>query len=278
MGTPASIIDPISIPVPSTYTPGTTDISPPSISISKSIVDVNKNGQLEEGEKLNITYGAIDEDGVESIKLSIDGELIEMRNKEGAYSATINPLSAGNHSIMIEAVDSKGNNKLEEIKFTVERTGPSVYFPKLRYEVNVGEDVNIVLSAVNPIGNPKMEALLILKPPNNGVSIYESDCKGLAGMCTGKFEIEPGDGIRPVSVRMRADRPREYPIGAEIYYRFDGGQRSPTLYENLILVVKPALTSPSIQNEAQKPSIPGFSVLISIIALSLLIILLKKKA
>lgn len=231
------------------------DTSPPSISISKpQIVDSNKNGQLDEGEKLVITYGAIDDSGIKSIRVLLDGNLIEIRNKEDIYSVTTDSLSMGEHSIVVEAIDSKENKKFEEMKINVVRTGPSVYFQKTRYEVSEGEDVNVVLSAVNPIGNPKMDALLILKPPGNGVSTYESDCKGYSGQCTGKFEIEPGDSVRSISVRMKAEKAGEYPIDAEVYYQFEN-QRSPTRYETITLVVKPKPQAPS---PAQAQSIPGF--------------------
>ncbi|MCZ7401063.1 MAG: PQQ-binding-like beta-propeller repeat protein [Candidatus Methanoperedens sp.] len=270
----------ISSQVAITPTPAV-DIYPPSISISKEIVDFNKNGQLDEGEKLVITYGANDESGVKSIKLLVDGNLIELRNNEGIYFATTDPLSMGEHSIVVEAIDSKGNKKVEEMKVNVARGSPSVYFPKLKYEVNEGEDVNVVLSAVNPIGNPKMDAQLILKPPSTGVYVYESDCKSNSGMCTSQFEIGPGDSVKPISVRMRADRPGEYQIDAEIYYQFEGGTRSPTRYETVTLIVKP---KPAPQNTSQNPiatatqkSIPGFGITIGIISLLFAVFRKKKK-
>lgn len=147
--------------------------------------------------------------------------------------------------------------------------------PKSRYEVKEGDDFNVVLSAVNPIGNPKMDALLILKPPGNGVSTYESDCKGYSGQCTGKFEIEPGDSVRSVSIRMKADRAGEYPIDAEVYYQFDGGQRSPTRYETLTVDVKPRQTTTPIN--MQVPSTSGFTGEIEIIGMLFIALLIKKR-
>ncbi len=268
--TPTPIITqpPISTPTPTQTS--LTDTLPPSISFSKQTVDLNKNGQLDEGEKLVITYGANDENGVKSIKVLLDGNLIELRNNEGTYSVTTDSLSVGSHSIVVEATDSKGNRNSEELKINAARAGPSVYFQKSRYEVMEGEEVNIVLSAVNPIGNPKMEALLIIKPPGNGVSITESWCKGLEGMCTGKYEIEAGDSVRSNSVNMRAERAGEYPIDAEIYYQYEGGQRSPTRYETLTLVVKPKQAPIGAQS---MPKTPGFEVILAgigmIVALAL---------
>ncbi len=263
-------------PTPTSTQPGISDTSPPSISISKQIVDFNKNGQLDEGEKLVITYGANDESGVKSIKVLLDGNLIELRNNEGIYSVTTDSLSVGDHSIVVEAIDSNGNKKSEEMKINVARAGPSVYFPKSRYEVTEGDDFNVVLSAVNPIGNPKMDALLILKPPGNGISTYESDCKGFSGQCTGRFEIEPGDSVRSVSTRMRADRAGEYQIDAEVYYQFENGQRSPTRYETLTVVVKPKQT-PNPTNP-QAPSTPGFAGEIAIIGILFIALFIKKRS
>ena len=227
-------------------------------------MDFNKNDQLDEGEKVVITYGANDESGVKSIKILLDENLIELRNNEGIYSVTTDSLSIGSHSIVVDAIDSKGNKKSEEMIINAARAGPSVYFPKSRYEVNEGEDINVVLSAVNPIGNPKMNALLILKPPGNGISTYESDCKGFSGQCTGKFEIEPGDSIRSVSARMRADKKGEYYIDAEVYYQFENGERSPTRYDTLNIVVNP------------KPPIPqaqGFELILAGIGIVLALVL-----
>lgn len=252
----------------------TLDTSPPSISLSTHIVDFNKNGQLEEGEKLVITFGANDESGVKSIKVLVDGNLIDLRNRQGTYLVTTDSISMGDHSIVVEAIDSKGNKISEKMNITAARLGPSVYFPKSRYEVEEGDDFKVVLSAVNPIGNPKMEVLLIIKPPSNGVSTYDSDCKGLSGQCTGKFEIEPGDSVRSVSTRMRADKAGEYQIDAEVYYQFDGGQRSPTRYETLTLVVKPKQTPTPVPTETETP---GFEGGIAIIGLLFVALLIKKR-
>jgi hypothetical protein len=272
---PASTSTPTITPTYASQPPEVPDTSPPSISLSQKIVDFNKNGQFEEGEKLEITFGANDESGVKSIKVLVDGKQIDLRNSQGTYSVTTDSLSMGEHSIRIEAIDSKGNKKSEKMNITVARLGPSVYFPQSRYEVIEGGDINVALSAVNPIGNPKMQALLILKPPGNGVSTYENDCKGYSGQCTGKFEIEPGDSVRSVSMRMKAERAGEYPIDAEVYYQFDGSPPSPTRYETLTLVVKPKQTPSPINAQAQ--STPGFARELGIIGVLLMAIYIRQR-
>lgn len=263
--TPTPTITPTYTNIIPSPTPTVFDINPPSISLGKQIVEFNKNGQLEEGEKLDITYGATDKSGVKSIKVLLDGNLIDLRNNQGTFHIITDSLSMGDHSIVVEAIDSKGNKNSEKMNIYAARLGPSVYFPKSRYEVVEGDDFILVLSAVNPIGNPKMEILLVIKPPGNGVSIYEGQCKGLKGMCTGKYEIEPGDIIRSISIKMRADKAGEYPIDAEIYYQFEGGQRSPTQYETLSLVVKSKQTPNPINTQA--PSTPGFELLSGVFGL-----------
>ncbi len=271
--TPAPAVVTPTIALTSTATnPSPTSIidnTSPAISLSKSIVDFNKNGQLEEGEKVDITYGASDESGIKSIKVLLDGNLIDLHNSQGTFHIITDSLTMGDHSIVVEALDSKGNKNSEKMNITAARAGPSVYFPKSRYEVAEGEDFSVALSAVNPIGNPKMEALLILIPPGNGISVYESDCKGYSGQCTGKFEIEPGDSVRSVSTRMKADRAGEYQINAQIWYQFENGQRSPTRYETFTVVVKPGQT-PGPTN-TRVPSAPGFEFANAIFGLLIII-------
>ncbi len=128
---------------------------------------------LDESEKTEITYGANDPSGVASIKILLDGTLLESQNQAGTYTVTTNSLTTGKHVIRVEATDSKSNRGFEELPITVERTGPSVYFGTTRTTINKGEDAIFTLSAVNPIGNPPMTVQLILKPPS-GVSVTSS--------------------------------------------------------------------------------------------------------
>ena len=268
-------VDSTSIYTP-TYTPQPTttpDTSPPSISLSKQIVDFNDNGQLEEGEKLDIIYGANDENGVKSIKVLLDGTLIDLRNVQGTFHTITDSLSMGGHSIVVEAIDSKENKKSEEMKVNVARSGPSVYFPKSKFEVTEGETFIVDLAAINPIGNPNMDVQLILKPNNGEISISGSDCESLKGMCMSSYFIEPGNSLRGLSVNMRADRVGEYPIQAEVYYQFENGVKSPTRYETFTLVVKPKQIQDSIN--VQTSSTPGFKLFSGILGLLIVIFCIK---
>jgi len=161
------------------------DTAPPTIRIDKpDIIEQNNNGVLEEGEALEMTYGASDASGVVSIKIMLDGTTLESQNSGGTYTVTTSPLSIGIHTISVEATDSKLNSGFEEILTTVKRAGPSVYFGTTRTTIKKSEDAVFTLSAVNPIGNPSMTVQLILKPPS-GVSVTSSSfAKAGAGIYT----------------------------------------------------------------------------------------------
>ncbi len=99
------------------------DVSPPAIRIDKpAIIDQNNNELLEEGEKVEITYGANDPSGVASIKILLDGAMLESQNQAGTYTVTTNSLTMGEHTVRVEATDSKSNRGFEELPITVERT------------------------------------------------------------------------------------------------------------------------------------------------------------
>ncbi|MHC1596387.1 MAG: PEGA domain-containing protein, partial [Candidatus Syntropharchaeales archaeon] len=244
------------------------DVSPPAIRIDKpATIDQNNNGLLEEGEKVEITYGANDPGGVASIKLLLDGALLESQNRAGTYTVTTSSLPVGTHTIRVEATDSKSNSCFEEIHITVERTGPSVYFGTTRTAINKGEDAIFTLSAVNPIGNPSMTVQLILKPPS-GVSVTSSSfAKAGSGIYTCTQTIESGDNVRSIEVRLTGNQIGTHEIASEVYYQFDGSPKSPTRYETLTLIVEPGSTpTPTATNVMV--NVPGFD---SIYALCMLL-------
>ena len=241
------------------------DVSPPAIRIDKpAIIDQNNNGLLEEGEKVTITYGANDPSGVTSIKILIDGTMLESRNGAGTYTVTTNSLAVGEHTIRVEATDSKSNRGFEELLLTVERTGPSVYFGTTRTAISKGEDAIFTLSAVNPIGNPPMTVQLILKPPS-GVSVTSSSfAKAGSGIYTCTQTIESGDNVRSIEVRLTGNEVGTHEIESEVYYIFEGSPKSPTRYDTLTLIVDDPDSTPL--TPTPKPS-PGFAAVIAITGL-----------
>ena len=272
--TPTAVYTPLPIATPHptciaaprpTPAPTPEDTSPPAISIlNPIIIEYNNNDVLEEGEKVTITYGANDPIGVTSIKILIDGTMLESRNGAGTYTVTTNSLPVGKHTIRVEATDSKSNTGFEELPITVERTGPSVYFGTTRTMINKGEDAIFTLSAVNPIGNPLMTVQLILKPPT-GVSVTSSSfAKAGSGIYTCTQTIESGDNVRSIEVRLTGNEVGTHEIESEVYYMFEGSSKSPTRYDTLTLVVDDPDSTPL--TPTPKPS-PGFAAVIAITGL-----------
>ena len=80
--------------------------TPPKIFINT--VPTGDDDRLEEGEKLEITYGAEDRTGISRISLSVDGEEIDSHcpgETRCSYSALTEPLLEGVYEIKIEATD-----------------------------------------------------------------------------------------------------------------------------------------------------------------------------
>ena len=252
----------------STPIPTPKDTSPPAISIlNPTIIEYNHNGVLEEGEKVKITYGASDPSGVASIKILLDGTMLESRNQAGTYTVTTNSLSVGNHTIRVEATDSKSNTGFEELPITVERTGPSVYFGTTRTTINKGEGAIFTLSAVNPIGNPPMTIQLILKPPS-GVSVTSSSfAKAGSGIYTCTQAIESGDNVRSIEVRLNGNQAGTHEIESEVYYMFEGSSKSPTRYETLTLTIEPKHISTDFESKDQGNGLPGFAAVVAVMGL-----------
>jgi len=251
---------PAPTPVP---TPDDT-VSPAMFILTPSIIEYNDNEFLEEGEKVTITYGANDPSGVTSIKILLDGLMLESRNGAGTYTVTTNSLPVGEHVIRVVATDSKSNSCSQELLITVARTGPSVYFGTTRTAINKGDDAIFTLSAVNPIGNPSMTVQLILKLPS-GVSVTSSSfTKAGSGIYSCTQVIESGDNVRSIEVHLTGNEVGMHEIASEVYYQFDGSPKSPTRYETLTLVVNDHDSTPL--TPTPKPS-PGFAAVIAITGL-----------
>ncbi len=244
------------------------DVSSPAIRIDKpAIIEYNNNELLEEGEKVTIIYGANDPSGVASIKILLDGAMLESQNQAGTYTVTTNSLTTGKHVIRVEATDSKSNSCFEELPITVERTGPSVYFGTTRTAIKKGEDAIFTLSAVNPIGNPSMTIQLILKPPS-GVSVTSSSfAKAGSGIYTCTQVIESGDNVRSIEVRLTGNEVGTHEIESEVYYQFRGSPKSPTRYDMLTLIVEQDPRSADSESEARELVVPGFGAMVAVMGL-----------
>ena len=263
---PTATLAPPAPTAPLAFTPAPTPTPTPDDTVlpfilTPTIIEYNDNGFLEEGEKVKITYGANDPSGIASIKILLDGMMLESRNGAGTYTVTTNALTMGKHTIRVEATDSKSNTGFEELQMTVERTGPSVYFGTTRTTIKKGEDAIFTLSAVNPIGNPPMTVQLILKPPS-GVSVTSSSfAKAGSGIYTCTQTIESGDNLRSIEVHLTGNEVGTHEIESEVYYLFEGGSKSPTRYETLMLVVDDLDSTPL--TPTPKPS-PGFAAVVAV--------------
>ena len=267
---PTSIASPAFTPTP-TPVPTPYDTVPPAISIlTPRIIEYNDNEFLEEGEKVTITYGANDPSGIASIKILLDGLMLESRNGAGTYTVTTNSLPVGEHVIRVVATDSKSNSCSEELLITVARTGPSVYFGTTRTAINKGDEAIFTLSAVNPIGNPSMTVQLILKPPSGVAVTSSSFAKAGSGIYTCTQVIESGDNVRSIEVSFTGAQTGTYEIASEVYYQFKGSPRSPTWYETLTLIVEPDPTAPTFESgesEGPESGLPGFAAVVAVIGL-----------
>jgi archaellum component FlaG (FlaF/FlaG flagellin family) len=252
------------------------DTSPPTMRIDTPIlIEHNNNGILEEGESLEITYGATDDSGVTSIKILLDGTTLESQNRAGTYTAMSNPLSVGTHTIRVEATDSRSNAGFVEIQILVERAGPSIGFVSTRTTIKKGEDAIFTLSAVNPIGNPPMTVQLILKPPS-GVSVTSSSfAKAGSGIYTCTQVIESGDNVRSIEVRLTGNQIGTHEIESEVYYQFEGSPKSPTRYETLTLIVEPEPPASTSKSGESEKRLSGFGVVVA--GMVLLAIYLRRK-
>lgn len=242
------------------------DATPPDLRIETEIIDHNYNGVLEEGECIKIMYGASDESGVTSIKLTIDGQMVASQNAGGDYSMDSQSLSTGAHTIGITSTDSRGNSGNINKQIMVEPTGPSIAFVGTRTEIEKGEDAIFTLSVANPIGSPLMEVQLMLKPPS-GVSVTSSYfVKAGSGIYTSTQKIRPGTDVRSVEVRLTSDQVGTHEIMSEVHYQFEGRSKSPAKHGVLTLVVVDKTSQTDGAPSASGTSIPGFGSLATLLS------------
>ena len=249
-----------------------TDTTDPQINLNTQIIEYNKNNILEEGEQLEITYGATDEaSGVDYIKLFVNDKFIDQQNSAGTFTKITDSLPMGEYTIRVVAVDKTSNSADEDMQFSVERTGPSVYFGSTKTYVNEGDNAIITLSAVNPIGNPPMNIQLVLKP-SSGVSVYGTDwITGGSGQYTGKYPLNPGD-VKSISIYLHVNQPGTNYVDSEIYYKVEGERVVRRARLDLIPPPPPETTRFNTSGFT-----PGFEGIVMLIGFFLATILIKRK-
>ncbi len=257
---------------------------PPKISIKRRIIG-DEDEILEEGERLEIKYGANDENGISSIMLYIDGNLVESHSpqkKSCEYSFESDPLSKGKHEIKVEAVDMHPlpKRKYQILNVTAERTGPCVYFQTTKRKIKVREDAIFTLVAVN-LADKEMNVTLLLKPPS-GLSVTGTGlAKIQSGVYGGNYLIKPGEE-KSIYTHVIANEAGEYDVKAEVRWGFKG-EGVKIQYYTLKLIVEPPLSpapSPSPTPSPMptpSPTPPGFEEIFVFASIFTVLFLRKRK-
>ena len=102
-------------------------------------------------------------------------------------------------------------------------------------EIPVGQDIVLILSAVNLITKPTMTVQLILEVPS-GMSVTPAEfIKGDRGQYAASYSVEPGN-IRQIEVPIRANQEGSFSITGYLAYYF-AGDKSTAEYQTLSLPV-----------------------------------------
>jgi len=270
--------------------------TPPRIHIKKPVPIGDDDDLLEEGEKLEIHYGAEDETGISFINLSVDGKEIDSHcpnERRCSYTVLTDSLSLGTHEIKVVATDLHLSPKTSDkiVSVNAERTGPSVYFTSTRLKIQIGEEAIFELSAVNPTEDSTMNVQLRLKPPS-GVSVTKIVFVEYgAGVYGNDYILNPGEK-KSFSIGIRANEAGEYEVKAETRYSLEGEDKIHMQDETLTLIVEEPSPTPIpteiVPSEIPTPppvpeptikwwSILGIIVIALIFTIALTIYLSKKK-
>jgi hypothetical protein len=202
------------------------DKTVPNILIENMEIVGDNDDILEVGESIKITYSVKDDSGIKDIKCKLDGKLIDSYTTAGNYSTTTPKLTIGTHVIKFEAIDADINphKSVKDVSITVSEKGPTVLFQSTKNTISRGENAVFTLGALNPIGRKNMTIELILKAPS-GVSVSGiSFVKSGGGMYQATYEIEPGEGMKFITVDIIGNELGIHKIEAEVHYSVPGGE------------------------------------------------------
>ena len=194
---------------------------------------------LEDGEELELDFRVRDESGIKTVRVEIDGTLVDTFYEAGAYKTIMGPLSAGEHLIEIEAsdLDENEHKNLKEIPLEVSDKGPSVAFQCTKKEIDVGETAVFDLGVMNPLGGKTMNVQLVVRPPS-GVSVSGSYFTTSAGgMYQAGYTLEPGSDVRTISLEIIGNEEGKHDVEADVFYSFEEG-KSYSRHDTLSLDVK----------------------------------------
>ena len=158
----------------------------------------------------------------------------------------------------------------------------SVHLHGEKTDVVLGEDILLILSAVNKITNPTMTLQVILIPPS-GMSVTSADfVESGAGQYTSTYVIEPGKG-RDIEVGIRSNQVGDFVVNGEVIYFFEGEEDKPEEHTlSLPIKVRESSSPTPTPTHTHTPSsddgkgIPGFEAMFAAAGLLLIIVLIKR--
>jgi hypothetical protein len=255
------------------------DLTTPNIVVKNVEIVGDNDDILEVGESVKITYSVKDDSGIKNINCKLDGKQIDSYTMAGTYTTTTPKLTIGTHIIEFEAIDADINQhkSVKDVSITVSAKGPTVYFQSTKNTINRGENAVFTLGALNPIGRKNMTVELILKAPS-GVSVSGiSFVKSGGGMYQATYEIEPGEGMKFITVDLIGNDLGTHKIEAEVHYTVLDGEEM-TQHEMLTITVidESIKTTPTpVPSEAPKPA--GFELIFAIAGLLAVAYLVGRK-
>lgn len=144
-------------------------------------------------------------------------------------------------------------------------------------DVELGEDIQLRLSAVNLINKPKMHVQVIILPPS-GMSVTSSEfSKSGAGQFTADYELAPGD-LRDIEVKIKTNQVGEFEVqGRIIYYFDDDSAHAEDQTLRLPIRVRESNQPTPIATQDNGNWLPGFGALIAVIGILALYIIKKNR-
>ncbi len=150
---------------------------------------------------------------------------------------------------------------------------PSINLYGQKTDVVLGEDILLILSAVNDITKSPMRVQLNLIPPS-GFSVTSAEfVTSGAGQYTANYEVKPGDG-RNINVIIKPNQIGDFDVkGSTVYYYEDNSANAIENTSNLPIKVREIPKTPI---PAPTPQSPTLSFLVSLLIFGSVYKLIKK--
>ena len=134
-----------------------------------------------------------------------------------------------------------------------------------KYDVEMGEDIVLILSAVNFIDKPPMTVQVILKPPS-GMSVTSTEYSTTtAGQYSATYELKPGEG-KNIAVKLKSNQVGEFDVEGETRYFF-GGNKSTAESDTQTLRIKVRAVGEANGNETPEDGPSGVGGLLAILVI-----------